>query len=56
MTSGQGITMGAIVGALTAYVLTRILLKKSDLGVVGAAAGAGALIGGALAAPALTAG
>ncbi len=55
MSAWTGIIIGGIVGGGLGFVATKFLLKKPDVGVIGAAAAAGALAGGALTATPATA-
>jgi hypothetical protein len=55
MSAWTGIIIGGIVGGGLGFVATKFLLKKPDAGVIGAAAAAGALAGGALTATPATA-
>lgn len=50
-TTWIGLVAGGVVGATFGFVLSKKLVGHADLGVSVAAAGAGALIGGAIAAP-----
>ena len=45
MTAWTGISVGGVLGGVLVFILTR---KKPDVGVIGAAAAAVALIGGAI--------
>ena len=46
-----GIAIGGLLGGLIVWALSKKLSGSADVGVVGAAVGAGALIGGAITAP-----
>lgn len=48
MSAAIGVVVGALAGGLVGHFGARVFLRKSDLGVTGAAAAAGALFGGAL--------
>jgi hypothetical protein len=55
VTALTGGLLGAAIGGLAAFFLTKTMLKHGDVGVTGAAAGAGFLIGAAIAGPAANA-
>lgn len=53
MTAWTGGIAGAVLGGVVAFIATKVTMKHPDVAIVGAATGAGFLIGGALtAAPA----
>jgi hypothetical protein len=48
MNTLMGGVAGAVGGGIAAFFLTKVFLKRADVGVTGAAAGAGFLIGAAI--------
>jgi hypothetical protein len=48
MSAWTGILIGGVAGGIAGFALTKVFLRRGDLGVTGAAAAFGALAGGAL--------